>query len=154
MKRMEERNCYTLLREQCGFTHYGVRTVVHTYMPSQRWFRAIQKEGALLIKAVDPEIDSIAIQCMREAPATSARAILSLVWSDRSQQPAVCWHIVSEVCRRISRAMGYDKVQVRKMRDVLRFFREWERKHSKKRWTDNHIATYLVMKGYLSPISL
>lgn len=154
MKRGEERNCYTLLREQCGFTHYGVRTVVHTYMPTPRWLRAIQKERALFIKAVDPEIDSIAIQCMREDPTTSARAILSLVWSDRSQQPAVCWTVVSEVIRRISQAMGYDKVQVRRMRDVLRFFREWERKHSKKRWTDNHIATYLVMKGYLSPISL
>ena len=108
----------------------------------------------MFIESINPEIDAIAIQCMRDDPDTAARAILSLVWSDRSQQPAVCWTIVSEVIRRISQAMGYDKVQVRRIRDMLRFFREWERKHSKKRWADNHIATYLVMKGYLSPLSL
>jgi hypothetical protein len=100
---------------------------------------------------MDSEIDSLALQCMREDPATSARAIINLVWSDRSQQPAVCWAIVSETARRIGNAMNYDNVQTRRMRDKLRFFREWESKQAKKRWTANHIATYLVLKGFLSP---
>ena len=151
MKRGEERDCYTLLREQCGFTHFGVRTVVLAFMPSPRWKRALEKERAVFIKSMDSDIDSLALQCMREDPATSARAIINLVWSDRSQQPAVCWAIVSETARRIGKAMDYDKVQTRRMRDKLRFFREWESKQAKKRWTANHIATYLVLKGFLSP---
>lgn len=154
MKRMAERDCYTLLREQCGFTHFGVRTLVHTFMPSPRWKRALEKERAVFIKSMDSDIDILALQCMREDPATSARAIIKLVWSDRSQQPAVCWAIVSEVARRIGQAMEYDRVQVRRMRDKLRFFREWESKQAKKRWAENHIATYLVLKGFLSPRTL
>ena len=151
MKRLGERDCYALLRDECGFTHWGVRTVVHTFMPSPRWTRAIEKERTLFIKSLDSQIDTIALQCMREDPKTAGRAILALVWSDRTQPPAVCWTVVNEAARRIGEAMCYDRVQVRAMRDKLRYFREWESKQAKKRWTANHIATYLVMKGHLSP---
>lgn len=154
MRLGKERECYRLLREECGLTHYQVRTLAYRNFPSQRWVRAIGKERATFVESMQPEIEAIALQCMREDPRVAARAILSLVWNDRKEPPAVCWTVVAEALKRIAEVMEWDKPACRQMWETARSLREWEGVQAFKRWTEDHLRTYLIIKGFLPPDAL
>jgi len=154
MRLGKERQCYRLLREECGFTHHQVRTLAYRNFPSQRWVRAIGKERTTFVESMQSEIEAIALQCVREDPRVAARAVLALVWNDRKQPPAVCWTVVSEALQRIAEVMEWDRAEIRKMWSVGRSLREWEANQGHKRWTEDHIRTYLIIKGYLPPDAL
>ena len=154
MRLGKERVCYNLLRGEVGLTHYQVRTLAYRHMASQRWVRAIGKERAIFVEENAELIDSIAFQCLRDDPRVAGRAILSLVWNDRATPPAVCWTVVAEANLRVAKVMDYDKKQVRQMWETTRRLREWEANQGHKRWTEDHLETYLIIKGFIPPKTL
>ena len=154
MRLGKERICYNLLRGEVGLTHYQVRTLAYRHMASQRWVRAIGKERAIFVEENAELIDSIAFQCLRDDPRVAGRAILSLVWNDRTTPPAVCWTVVAEANLRVAKVMDYDKKQVRQMWETTRRLREWEANQGHKRWTEDHLETYLIIKGFIPPKTL
>ena len=64
VRRLKERDCYDLLRDECGFTHYGVRVVARRYMWSDRWRRALEKEKQQFKIDNGDEIEAIALRCL------------------------------------------------------------------------------------------
>lgn len=154
MRLGKERECYRLLREEVGLTHYQVRTLAYRNFQSKRWVRAIGKERAAFVESKRSEIEDIAIQCLREDPRVAARAVLALVWNDRKEQPAVCWTVVAQALLRIAEVMEWDRKQIRQMWESARSLREWEGVQGFKRWTEDNLRTYLIIKGFLPPDTL
>lgn len=149
LKRMKERDCYALLRDECGFTHYGVRVVAHRYMWSERWKRALEKEKKAFKEMMAEDIEVIALQCMRDDPVMAGNALLSLVWRKRNEPPAICWETTLEAIKRIGLVMEFDKQQKQTLRQTVDIIRRYERKVMLERWTENLLTAYLTIKGYL-----
>ena len=154
MRLGKERECYRLLMNEVGLTHYQIRTIAYRNMNSKRWVRAIGKERAKFVERMESEIDAIAVQCMREDPRVAARAVLALVWNDRKEPPAVCWTVVAQALLRIAEVMEWDRKQIRQMWESARSLREWEGVQGFKRWTEDNLRTYLIIKGFLPPDTL
>ncbi len=154
MKLGRERECYRLLMNEVGLTHYQIRTIAYRHMQSKRWVRAIGKERASFVQSMEPQIEAVALQCMREDPRVAARAVLSLVWNDRKEPPAVCWTVVAQAMSRIAEVMEWDRKQIRQMWEAARSLREWEGVQGFKRWTEDNLRTYLIIKGFLPPDTL
>lgn len=139
---------------EVGLTHYQIRTIAYRNMSSKRWVRAIGKEREAFVKKMESEIDAIAVQCMREDPRVAARSVLALVWNDRKEPPAVCWTVVAQSMLRIAEVMEWDRKQIRQMWEAARPLREWEGVQGFKRWTEDNLRTYLIIKGFLPPDTL
>lgn len=154
MRLGKERECYRLLRNEVGLTHYQIRTIAYRHFPSDRWVRAVGKEREAFVKSMESEIEAIALQCMREDPRVAARAVLALVWNDRKEPPAVCWTVVAEALKHIAEVMDWDKPACRQMWESARSLREWEGVYGFKRWTEDNLRTYLIIKGFLPPDTL
>lgn len=149
MKRLKERDCYALLRDECGFTHYGVRVVAHRYMWSERWKRALEKEKKVFKEMMAEDIEALALQCLRDDPVVAGNAILSLVWQKRDEPPAICWETALEAVKRIGLVMEFDNEQKQTLRQTVDVLRRYERKAMLERWTENLLTAYLTIKGYL-----
>ena len=149
VKRLKERDCYDLLRDECGFTHYGVRVVARRYMWSDRWRRALEKEKQQFKIDNGDEIEAIALRCLRPEPVDSGRALLAIAWNNPKQPPAICWETCLEVVKTIGRVMEYDKEQKQTLRQSVDKLRKYEKRIMEKRWTENLITAYLTIKGYL-----
>lgn len=149
-----ERATYRVLRDKCGFTHYGVRTVAYRHLHTPRWVRAIGKERKEFVEYNTPVIEALAVQCMSSDPLQVGRKVLNLVWNDRSEPPAVCWTIVAEVALFVCRAMEFSSKDKRRLWSRIRILREYESINALKQWTDSHVESYLIIKGLLSPRSL
>lgn len=146
---MKERECYALLRDECGFTHYGVRVVAHRYMWSERWKRALEKEKKAFKEMMAEDIEVIAVQCLRPEPVMSGNALLALVWRKKSEPPAICWETALEVVKHIGRVMEFDKKDKQTLRQTVDIIRRYERKVMLERWTENLLTAYLTIKGFL-----
>ena len=151
MKRLKERDCYNLLRDECGFTHYGVRVVARKYMWSPRWRRALEKEKQQFKLDNAEEIEAIALRCLRPAPQDAGMAVLAIAWNNPKHPPAICWETCLEVVKTIGRVMEYDKEQKQTVRQTVDKLRKYEKKKMENRWTENLITAYLTIKGHLPP---
>ena len=154
VKLSNERATYRLLRDKCGFTHYGARTVAYRHLHTPRWVRAIGKERKAFVDENMELIQTLALQCMSSDPRQVGRKMLNLVWNDRSQPPAVCWTIVAEVGLFVCKAMGFNSKDKRRLWSRIRTLREYESINALKQWTEGHVESYLIIKGLLSPRSL
>lgn len=146
-----ERETYQILRDDCGFSHYMIRTIVFDKFKSPTWIYVLAKEKKKLISEMVEETQVLAMQCMRDNETLVAKSILSLVWSDRTISPAVCYTIARKAATIVSEAMGFDKAALARLSSLLRPLRVWEARQARKRWTEGNIHTYLAIRGHIWP---
>jgi hypothetical protein len=151
VKRLDEWDCYERLRGPCGLSHYMVEVVVKEYMRTPRWERVLWKTKRLFLDEMAEDVEALAAMCVRDDPKAAARALLSLVWRDRKEDPAACYTVVRAAASLISRSMEWDNLDRAVLSKGLNPLRRWERAKALDRWKNGGLRTYLTLNGCLSP---